>query len=215
MNSNFRYNIYDLIIAVSFYIVLKDFIDIVLILVDWNTPTSFLFANLVMGFSMVLPIYLLTKLKYKKSFVSVFGLQIYKIKDNIRRGMWAFIVFGILLALSHYMFNRFGLTEGSLSKQDVYYFMLATLMAPVTEEIAFRGFMQSVFSGYLGNILGILITSLMFVSLHTQYYGNFTSQFTLLLLSVIMGIVRLKYKSLQPSIAVHFLNNFTSCLRLF
>jgi hypothetical protein len=80
------------------------------------------------------------------------------------------------------------------------------LFAPVFEETFFRGFL---FAGLersrLGAVGTIIFTSLVWASLHLQY--NFIGMATILILGLVLGTVRLKTRSVWPTVMIHALWN--------
>ncbi len=107
---------------------------------------------------------------------------------------------------------------------------LAIMFAGPAEELFFRGLMLSPFirlgkndtklkiknpfgGGYLLEIsptelLGIFISSMFFMALHINYYGDKKLLATVLLSGVILGLFYLKYKDLTANILAHFALNF-------
>jgi hypothetical protein len=80
------------------------------------------------------------------------------------------------------------------------------LFAPVFEETFFRGFL---FAGLVRSRLGsagtIILTSLVWASLHLQY--NVVGMATIVILGLVLGAVRLKTRSLWSTILIHALWN--------
>jgi membrane protease YdiL (CAAX protease family) len=85
------------------------------------------------------------------------------------------------------------------------------VFAPVFEEAFFRGFL---FAGLQRSRIGvagtILFTSLVWASLHLQY--NFVGMTTIVILGVVLGVVRLKTRSLWSTVLLHSLWNFVALL---
>lgn len=81
--------------------------------------------------------------------------------------------------------------------------------APVFEEVFFRGF---IFVGLQRSRIGaagtILLTSLVWASLHLQY--NIIGMATIVIFGIVMGVVRLKTRSLWSTILLHSLWNFVA-----
>ena len=80
------------------------------------------------------------------------------------------------------------------------------LFAPVFEEAFFRGFL---FAGLersrIGAVGTVLLTSLVWASLHLQY--NLMGMATIVILGLVLGTVRFKTRSLWPTIMIHALWN--------
>jgi membrane protease YdiL (CAAX protease family) len=81
--------------------------------------------------------------------------------------------------------------------------------APVFEEVFFRGF---IFVGLQRSCIGaagtILLTSLVWASLHLQY--NIIGMATIVIFGIVLGVVRLKTRSLWSTILLHSLWNFVA-----
>ncbi len=81
--------------------------------------------------------------------------------------------------------------------------------APAFEEAFFRGFL---FAGLQRSRIGvagtILFTSLVWASLHLQY--NLVGMVTIVILGIVMGVVRLKTRSLWSTIIIHSLWNLVA-----
>ena len=80
--------------------------------------------------------------------------------------------------------------------------MYACIVAPVTEELFYRGFVMKAFSR-VSQRFGILISALFFALGH----GNIAQFCLTLLMGIFMGYIDMKHNSLLPSIIVHFGNN--------
>lgn len=87
------------------------------------------------------------------------------------------------------------------------FWIAIVVFAPVFEEVLFRGFL---FTGLVHSRLGaawtIILTSLVFASLHLQY--DLPAMAQIFILGVVLGVVRLKTGSLWSPIIVHAFWNF-------
>lgn len=80
------------------------------------------------------------------------------------------------------------------------------VVAPITEELVFRGFIYAKLARTIaGNSGAIIITSLLFTVIHTQY--SFWVQLDLLILAFILSLVRYKTNNLKFCMLIHCLNN--------
>ncbi|EAN4946787.1 CPBP family intramembrane metalloprotease [Salmonella enterica] len=99
-----------------------------------------------------------------------------------------------------------------LSRQFFLHKFLNTLaicfLAPVAEEIIFREFLlnSSIGWGRYARISGIIITSLAFAFMHTQYLFAVTFAY-LFIFSSILCVVRMRSGGLMIPIMLHILNN--------
>lgn len=86
----------------------------------------------------------------------------------------------------------------------IFLFLAVVVMAPIGEEIVFRGFLQKFLEEYWKDITrAVLITSLFFAMIHFNPYWTIQ----IYLLGVILGFLSWKTKSVIPSIILHSINN--------
>ena len=87
---------------------------------------------------------------------------------------------------------------------------LVVVLIPISEEVAFRGVVQRALSRFGGPLVGILLSALLFCSLHVGG-STFAGQLTLLLWAFVLGIVlaiaAAYYQRLGPGIVAHMLVN--------
>lgn len=87
---------------------------------------------------------------------------------------------------------------------------VTVILAPVAEELFFRGLLQSMFRRYLGNAWGsILITSALFAIVHVPHYDTMPALF---LLSVVLGYNYERCGRLYAPILIHVIFNGESIL---
>lgn len=96
----------------------------------------------------------------------------------------------------------------------VLFWIAVVVFAPAFEEVFFRGFL---FEGFrqsrLGAIGAIGITALIWALIHSFQYGLYSLAW-ILVLGIVMGIVRLKTKSLWSTIIMHVLVNVVATLEI-
>jgi membrane protease YdiL (CAAX protease family) len=81
--------------------------------------------------------------------------------------------------------------------------LVAVLVAPLLEEIVFRGFLQRCFVGWLGPSSGVIASAVLFaVGFH-----DFSVFLPLFALALLLGALRQATDSLWPSILVHAASN--------
>lgn len=91
------------------------------------------------------------------------------------------------------------------------------LIAPILEEMLFRGYLQSWFKSIWGVKAGILISSLLFTLFHfsaAQGIQNLAVLSVLFVLSLYLGYICERQQSLFASIGLHVFFNLTSVLRI-
>jgi uncharacterized protein len=81
---------------------------------------------------------------------------------------------------------------------------MAVSIAPLFEELFFRGFLQPLLSRTFGIVAGVLLTAVLFGALHAAEY-QFVWQYVVAisLVGVALGIVRVVTKSIIPSTIMH------------
>jgi|TARA_B110000116_G_scaffold68492_1_gene59070 membrane protease YdiL (CAAX protease family) len=88
-------------------------------------------------------------------------------------------------------------------------FLAVVIVAPIGEEIVFRGFLQKFLENYWKDITrAVLVTSLFFAMIHFNPFWTIQ----IYLLGVILGFLAWKTKSVIPSIILHSVNNGTAFL---
>jgi membrane protease YdiL (CAAX protease family) len=90
---------------------------------------------------------------------------------------------------------------------------LGVFIAPLVEELLFRGFIYPVAERGLGRFWAVVITALLFTGLHLgQLWGSWTGIAMILLVGVTLSIVRAGTDSVIPSFIIHLSYNSTLCL---
>ena len=86
----------------------------------------------------------------------------------------------------------------------IFLFLAVVIVAPIGEEIVFRGFLQRFLEKYWKDITrAVLVTSLFFAMIHFNPFWTIQ----IYLLGVILGFLAWKTKSVLPSILLHIVNN--------
>lgn len=86
--------------------------------------------------------------------------------------------------------------------------VVATLTAPLVEEVIYRGILYSAFQRTFGVPLAFLLVTLLFALVHVpQYLPSYSTILLLALLSVILTAIRVKTGNLLPSIILHTIFN--------
>ena len=86
----------------------------------------------------------------------------------------------------------------------IFLFLAVVVMAPIGEEVVFRGFLQKFLEEYWKDITrAVLVTSLFFAMIHFNPYWTIQ----IYLLGVILGFLSWRTNSIIPSIILHSMNN--------
>jgi membrane protease YdiL (CAAX protease family) len=85
---------------------------------------------------------------------------------------------------------------------------MATVTAPLVEEVIYRGLLYSALQRLTGPVLGVMIVTFMFAGLHVlQYWPNFGAISAISLLSLVLTIVRERTGRLLPCYIIHLVFN--------
>ncbi len=120
-------------------------------------------------------------------------------------------IFAAVMIVSHYLPEQDNdLTRILESSRAVVYLVafLATLTAPVVEEVIYRGILYSALQRSIGSIATIAIVTAMFAGVHFfQYWGSPGTLILITLLSLTLTLVRYSSRNLLPCIVMHMLFN--------
>jgi len=134
------------------------------------------------------------------------------------RGIAAYLCFIpimiLLLAIGVVLCNMFGITPEShpivdiLKKKQPWYFLtyiilVAVFVAPVFEEVLFRGIFYQIFKKRFGLPVGVILSSILFSAMHF----NVAQFLPIVGLGALMCFVYESTASLVPSIVIHIANN--------
>ena len=136
-----------------------------------------------------------SKIPIKNCFVSFIAIISYSILGNF-----------ILYSLPNNMPESMELMEHSMQANPILYCIAVYLIAPVTEEFVFRGFIQTRLRATMNVIPAILISSLLFGITHLMTGSILTALFALFG-GIIFGLTFEKTGSLILTISVHIVGN--------
>lgn len=144
--------------------------------------------------------------KYKIKLFEIKKIDSKKILNCFLSIIIAFILTRFIWLVWEFILNKTGyvpVDDGT----EVYFIgiMFATILAPIIEEIVFRGWILKALQKY-GNVVAITISSLVF----GIYHGTITQSVPAIFIGIIFAILTIKYKSIIPSIIVHLLSNSLS-----
>ena len=181
-----------------------------------GTYTSAL-ANSSIALSLIFPFivfaYLMLRGKGLRRIISELGLSKRKLTYRYAAlGILLFLLFfgleffiGAIEELTHIYISS-NVTE-YLSNLPLYFYIFVFLVAPIDEEILFRGFMVPRF--------GIVLSALVFGALHYISYFSYIELIAAFLFGLAAGYIFKKTNSLYPSIIGHMLFDFSTVFLLF
>ncbi|MBI1180930.1 MAG: CPBP family intramembrane metalloprotease [Alphaproteobacteria bacterium] len=128
-----------------------------------------------------------------------------------------FVYFGLFVVLPEITMARDGLSHGLSAGGTFFYFVTAVTMAPLFEEMLFRGF---IFKGLAHSRLGvagaIILTTAMWTSVHrhftVEWFDELYGLGVIFGAGVIFAVARVRTGSLYTSIALHSVWNATLLL---
>jgi membrane protease YdiL (CAAX protease family) len=172
-----------------------------------DSPALLLSSNVLMYAAVYVAFWVVFRVRYDRSVFASLGWR------RTRWNYWLTIVGGVLLAfaisglaaLLHTPKVNSPLDKLTESPQWLALFgAMAVTLAPLFEEMFFRGFLQPLLSRTFGIVIGIAVTAACFGALHgPEYSGAWQYIVAVFLVGVVLGIVRARANSLIPSTVTH------------
>ena len=178
-----------------------------------NDPTAVILQVIA-----ILPVHLLTILL---AWAVVTRLKTYPFREMLgwnSGGMlwWHYVLILIgIFSLSAVVMSNFPEADNDLlrivrsSRTAVFVLAaLATLTAPLVEEVVYRGILYSAFQRTFGVTFAVVIVTALFALVHfPQYWPSYSTLFLLTLLSLILTMVRVRTGNLLPCVILHTIFN--------
>jgi membrane protease YdiL (CAAX protease family) len=128
-----------------------------------------------------------------------------KILPTLKAGLlYGLIAILILLPIS-YIFN-FIKYDFKVTNYTLIFIFVNLIFTCIPEEIFWRGFIQTKIQNYTNSSIAVLITSLVFASIHIIFAGIFFAILAFIA-SIIYGLAYIKTKKIEVSIICHYLVN--------
>ena len=170
---------------------------------------SFFFGQ---GIIILPPIYYLN-IK-KKPILNAFrikSISINTLKYSMIFSLGVLIIFDTLDRIIHRLVTTpdYIIDLGQIMQPDstagyIFLFLAVVIMAPIGEEIVFRGFLQKFLEQHWKDITrAVLVTSLLFAMIHFNPFWTIQ----IYMLGIILGFLSWKTQSIIPSIILHSMNN--------
>jgi membrane protease YdiL (CAAX protease family) len=193
----------------------------------WHVPPqsgearSFLSLALQMVFYVLLfaAVYALVALRRRRPFWKALSWQRPSLRSTAR-----FFAAGIVLSaaveFAPTLFpdrSNFPLREFFTSPAVAYAVgVFAVLIAPLMEELIFRGVLFAIFESRVGMTFAIVSTAVLFTAMHIpEYEGAWNHLFLLLLVGLVFSAARGWTRSLAPSVILHAAYNLTQVFLLY
>lgn len=185
-------------------------------MIDGLHPTvSFLLQYLIQFVILFFPLWFFVVDKYSAS-LSDFGFKKIKIWTVIKTIVSCYVFYLLLSLLIGMILSYTGLSLPGYQDQDSYLplfgydtlglttaFLVVSVIAPILEELFFRGFMYRVFVKTWPKWLGSILTALLFGLIHFQLQ----TIIPLFILGLILNYAYEKTDSVWTCVAFHSLNN--------
>lgn len=176
-----------------------------------------LFVSLFVNVLICLYIFYIVRIEHRQS-IAALGLSLINLPENTKQGVKRYLITLPLIILAGFITNQisnfYGLTPET---QDVVKWLLeeksifilvcliffGTIIAPIIEEIIFRGFLQSALKNYFGERYAILTSAFLFAAVHMDMFVFLQ----IFILGMLLGYLYEKTKTLAASVIVHILHN--------
>ncbi len=181
---------------------------------------SVVFQSL-LSVSILAIIYAIVTKKYNASFKEAFGISFKKTPSFINQGIFATAAIIISTTAISLFFSKIMGIENQNPYVEMpeikfkWFSLLAVFLAPIVEEIFFRGFMQPAIIKRAGTFTGIAVTALIFGLSHVQYINYSAAIFSVTAIGLVLGITRHLTGSVMPGIFAHFFNNLLAIIAIF
>ena len=182
-----------------------------------NTNKLYIYISFFLGQGVILipPLYYLNIKKkpiLKSLRINKISFEIFKHTFILSVGI--ILIFDVLENIIDKLFPTpdYIIDLGSIMQPDsilgyLFLFLAVVVIAPIGEEILFRGFLQRFLEKHWKDITkAVLVTSLFFALIHFNPYWTIQ----IYILGIFLGYLSWKTKSVIPSILLHGLNNGTA-----
>ena len=128
----------------------------------------------------------------------IFSIGVLIIIDTIDR------IIHQIIPTPDYIIDLSGIMQPDSLLGYVFLFLAVVIVAPIGEEVVFRGFLQKFLEEHWKDITrAVLVTSLFFAMIHFNPFWTIQ----IYILGVLLGFLSWKTKSVIPSIMLHSINN--------
>jgi len=148
----------------------------------------------------------------KASCKEVFGLYFKKLPKYLYLALLSLILLSLATFLVDNIFFQ-TLLKNTPSLETLYnentftLTCLAVIIAPLREELLFRGVLQPMITNKTNPYIGVILTALIFTGCHLSYLTVPYVYVGLFMFAITVGILRHKTKSIIPSYLVHLISN--------
>src|SRR3989337_2741617 len=176
-----------------------------------------LFVTLFINLSVCSYVFYIVHVECHQS-ITALGLSLVNVSNNIKQGIKKYLVTLPFIILAGFVINLISSYYGiNPEMQDVVQWVLeekslfilmslvffGIIIAPLIEEIIFRGFLQSALKNYFGRRYAIAISASLFAAVHMDIFAFFQ----ILILGILLGYLYEKTQTLAVSVVIHILHN--------
>ena len=158
------------------------------------------------GFVIVYTYYLAYRIFVKKYDKKMIRINLIKKKDILSciiACLLGFIIIRFTWKIVYLFLNSIKLFDyESNPPKDIFSIFYIVLLAPITEEIVFRGWCINLLKKY-GKVVAIIFSSIGFGLFH----GNLFQGLSALFVGLVFAYLTIRYESILPSIILHIINN--------
>ena len=177
------------------------------------------FSDDIIGFVGTLGVLIVVYFRKKQWLISLFNKPSKKIeKKELNRALIILIFVPILINLIHLLINKesfenamTGYDQTFSSKVDFFNIVNILILAPLGEEIFFRGYILNKLKTVHKPIVAIVITGIIFALFH----GTLLQKITIWVAGLIYGYFAHKTGNIKLSICAHFLGNFMALMFIY
>lgn len=182
------------------------------------TPRSLiLFISLFVNLLICAYVLYIVCIQYHQS-IAALGLSVTNLFSNIKQGIKRYLITLPLIMLAGFIINLISSYYGQNPEmQDVVRWVLeekslfilvsliffGIIIAPVIEEIMFRGFLQPALKNSFGRRYAVVVSASLFAAVHMDIFAFFQ----IFILGMLLGYLYEKTQTLVASIVVHILHN--------
>ena len=172
-------------------------------------------ASIIGSYYSILLIFIIVQYLYKENIYSYLNISRFLDLGKTFKYLIIFILWMFFVSLIAERFGLTSLAEGgeefaqSLFKNEknlILLILAVGIIQPIFEEILFRGFLFKHLERKWGGVIAIICTSIVFSIIHFQY-NLFVLGAILFPMAILLGIARLKTKSVMTPIIIHCMNN--------
>lgn len=178
-----------------------------------SLPTGLKVAAMVVQFAFIIPAWLFLRRRQlsPQTYFRFHSIPVNLVIYSIMVGVGVALIgdelnrlVGMLIPIPEELFE--GVDRALAMKSTADYLTMGltvVLIAPVIEEMLFRGFFQRYFEATRGVTSGVLATSALFAAYHFNLYWLIP----ILVMATVMGAMAWRAESVLPSVIVHSVNN--------